>query len=579
MSRSSELFQLWSSDPYFDKETQTELLQIKDDAAEIEERFYRNLEFGTGGLRGILGAGTNRMNKYTIAHAAEGFARLIEHQGEIAREKGIVIAYDCRHFSTEFAEIAALVFATHGIKVYLYDELRPTPMLSFGVRYFGASGGVMITASHNPSQYNGFKAYGSDGGQMPPEEAGIVLAEMNKITDLRTVHWISREEADEKGLIHVVGSEIDDAYTSMLKKLAINLEQVEDQADMKIVYTPLHGTGNKPVRRILREIGFENVLVVPEQELPDGSFSTVKSPNPEERSALQMAIDLADREEADLVIATDPDADRTGLAVRLKDGSYQVLSGNQIGLLLMEYILSAKVNRGILAEGSFAVTTIVSTRLCRRIAEAYGIRLFETLTGFKFIGEKIKDYDENGDLTFQFGFEESFGYLAGTDVRDKDAVVAAMLLGEMAATARSEGKTIADYLQALYDKYGYAVEHTVSISRSGKEGADQITNAMAWLRDNKSRGLAGLPVKKVCDYQTGEWLDTTNGTEGKLDLVTSNVILYELEGLDWVCVRPSGTEPKIKIYFGVYDLPAGEAEALMKERSSRVVKEIEEHLI
>ncbi len=578
MSRSSELFQLWSSDPYFDKHTQAELLQIKDNAGEIEERFYRNLEFGTGGLRGILGAGTNRMNRYTIAHAAEGFARLIEQQGETAKQKGVVIAYDCRHFSTEFAEITALVFATHGIKVYLYDELRPTPMLSFGVRYFGAAGGVMITASHNPSQYNGFKAYGSDGGQMPPEEADIVLAEINKITDLRTVHWISRAEADAKDLIQVVGPEIDDAYTTMLKKLAINLDQVREQSDMKIVYTPLHGTGNKPVRRILREIGFENVLVVPEQELPDGDFPTVKSPNPEERSALQMAIDLATKEEADLVIATDPDADRTGLAVRLKDGSYQVLSGNQIGLLLMEYILSAKAARGILAEGSFAVTTIVSTKLCRRVAEAYGIRLFETLTGFKFIGEIIKDYDEDGDMTFQFAFEESFGYLAGTDVRDKDAVVAAMLLGEMAATARSEGLTIANYLQALYKKYGYGVEYTVSISRSGKEGADQINNAMAWLRANKNSGLAALPVKTVKDYQTSEWLNPADGTVGKLDLVTSNVILYELNGLDWVCVRPSGTEPKIKIYFGVYDLPESEAKTLIQARSASVVKEIEAHL-
>lgn len=578
MSRSSELFKLWSTDPYFDRETQEELLAIQDNPGEIEERFYRDLEFGTGGLRGILGAGTNRMNKYTIAHAAAGFARLVESQGEEAKKKGIVISYDCRHFSDSFAEIAALVFATHGIKVYLYDELRPTPMLSYGVRYYGAAGGVMITASHNPPQYNGFKAYGSDGGQMPPEEADIVLAEIAKITDLRTINWISREEADTKGLIEVVGPEIDDAYTKMLKKLAINLDQVAEHADMKIVYTPLHGTGNKPVRRILQEIGFKNVLVVPEQELSDGAFPTVESPNPEERSALQMAIDLASKEEADLVIATDPDADRTGVAVRLADGSFDVLSGNQIGLLLMEYILSAKQAREMLVDGSFAVTTIVSTKLCRRVAGAYGIRLFETLTGFKFIGEIIKDYDEDGDLHFQFAFEESFGYLAGTDVRDKDAVVAAMLLGEMAATARSEGKTIADYLDALYEKYGFGVEKTVSISRSGMAGAEQIKNAMASLRENKAAGLTGFPVKTVKDYLTGDWVNLEDGQTGTLDLARSNVLLYELDGLDWICVRPSGTEPKIKIYFGVYDLDEAEAKSLIEARSDMFVREIEARL-
>lgn len=578
MASVSELYELWSSDPYFDEKSRNELIRIAGDEAEIEDRFYQDLSFGTGGLRSILGAGTNRMNRYTIARAAEGFARLIDRQGDTAKRKGIVISYDCRICSPEFAEVAALVFATHGIHVYLYDELRPTPMLSFGVRHYAAAGGVMITASHNPKAYNGFKAYGSDGGQMPPEEADIVLAEMNKITDIRTVSWISREEADQQGLIEVVGEEVDIAYTAMLKKLAINLDQVREQSDMKIVFTPLHGTGNKPVRRILDAIGFENVLVVPEQELPDGHFSTVESPNPEEQAALQMAIDLAAREEADLVIATDPDADRTGLAVRLKDGSYQVLSGNQIGLLLMEYILSAKQARHILPEKSFAVTTIVSSKLTRRVAAAYDVALFETLTGFKFIGEKIKDFDENGDMHFQFGFEESFGYLAGTDVRDKDAVVAAMLLGEMAATARSEGLTIADYLHRIYKTYGNAIEKTVSIARSGKEGADQIARAMAWLRANQDRGLGDLPVQRVKDYLMQSWIDLSDGSQGELDLVPSNVMLYELEGLDWVCVRPSGTEPKIKIYFGVYDKDTAEGEALIQERSAAVVKTIEDHL-
>lgn len=579
MSRSNELYQIWSTDLYFNEATRAELAEISENKSEIEERFYRDLEFGTGGIRGILGAGTNRINEYTIAKAAEGFARLIDQQGEEAKNKGIVISYDCRLRSTELAEVTALVFATHGIKVYLYDELRPTPMLSYGVRYFGAAGGVMLTASHNPKQYNGFKAYGSDGGQMPPEEADIVLEQMNQITDLRELKWISRAEADEKNLIQVVGSEIDDAYTDMLKKLAINLDIVQKFSDMKIVYTPLHGTGNKPVRRILKEIGFDNVLVVPEQEAADGNFSTVESPNPEERSALKMAIDLAEKEEADLVIATDPDADRTGLAVRLEDGSYKVLDGNQIGLLLMDYILSAKQARGLLPDKSFAITTIVSTKLCRRVAAHYDITLFETLTGFKFIGEKIKDYDENGDMHFQFAFEESYGYLAGTDVRDKDAVVAAMLLAEMAATARNEGLTIADYLDRFYAKYGNGLEKTVSIYRSGKEGADQITNAMAWLRENKASGISGQPIKLVKDYLTRDCLNLETGEASKLDLVPSNVLLYELDGLDWFCVRPSGTEPKIKIYFGVYDQDEASGQALIDERSAAIISAIEEHLV
>lgn len=578
MSRSSELYTLWSTDLYFDEATRAELTSISEDQAEIDERFYRDLEFGTGGIRGILGAGTNRMNQYTIAKAAEAFARLIERQGEAAKKAGVVISYDCRIGSTHFAEVTALVFATHGIKVYLYDELRPTPMLSYGVRYFAAAGGVMLTASHNPKQYNGFKAYGSDGGQMPPEEAGIVLEEMKQISDIRDVSWISREEADAKGLIQVVGSEIDEAYTAMLKKLAINLDAVKQQADMKIVYTPLHGTGNKPVRRILKEIGFNNVLIVPEQEAADGHFPTVESPNPEERAALQMAIDLAVKEEADLVIATDPDADRTGLAVRLADASYQVLDGNQIGLLLMDYILSAKQAQGLLPENSFAVTTIVSSKLCRRVAEHYGITLFETLTGFKFIGEKIKDYDEDGDMHFQFAFEESYGYLAGTDVRDKDAIVAAMLLSEMAATARSEGLTIADYLQRIFDKYGNAIEKTVSISRSGKAGADQIANAMNYLREHKHEGIAGLDVELLKDYESSECLDLKTAERTKLDLVQSNVLLYELAGLDWVCVRPSGTEPKIKIYFGVYDQDKEAGQELIDARSAAVVAAIEAQL-
>lgn len=578
MSRSEALYKEWSEDPYFDEATHTELAAIKDQPAEIEERFYKDLEFGTGGLRGIMGAGTNRMNQYTVAKATEGFARYIDGLGETARQRGVAISYDCRLNSESFALITALIFATHGIKAYLYNELHPTPMLSFAVRYYHCAGGVMVTASHNPAQYNGYKAYGEDGGQMPPEAADVVLAEMNTITDFRTLNWISRAEAEQKGLLQIIGPEVETAYFTMLKKLTINLDKVQAHADMKIIYTPLHGTGNKPVRRILKEIGFNRVIVVPEQEKPDGHFPTVKSPNPEERSALQMAIDLAEKENADLVIATDPDGDRTGLVTRLKDGSYQVMTGNQIGLLLMEYILSAKKKAGKLPPRSFCVTTIVSTKLTRLIAKNYDVSLYETLTGFKFIGEKIKDLDENGDQHFQFGFEESYGYLAGTDVRDKDAVVASMLLAEMAATAKAEGKTLADYMEDIYAKYGYGTEKTVSLYREGKEGSRRIRQAMDWLRGSKKQGLPGLNVREVKDYLTGEAIDLQSGVSQAIDLSRSNVLLYETDGLDWACVRPSGTEPKIKIYFGCYGRDREAVKERIEQISTAVCAEIEKEL-
>ena len=412
MSISQERYAVWSQDPYFDEATRAELAAIADDAKEIEDRFYAYPAFGTGGLRGLLGAGTNRMNRYTIARATAGFARYIESCGADAMRRGVVISMDSRNGSTEFAEVAALVFASHGIHVRLFDELRPTPMLSFAVRHYGCHGGVMVTASHNPREYNGYKAYGEDGGQMPPEAADVVLAEMNRIEDVRSLTWMTREQAIAEGLLEIVGPDIDLAYNEMLKQLVIDPGVIARQRDMRIVFTPLHGCGNKPVRRILESLGYSAVHVVPEQELPDGDFPTVASPNPEERAALQMAIDLAEAQSADLVIATDPDGDRTGLAVRLADGGYRVLSGNQIGLLLMDYILSVKERTGQLPEAAFCVTTIVSTKLARPVAAAHGCTLYETLTGFKFIGELIKELDDSGQSAFQFGFEESYGYLA-----------------------------------------------------------------------------------------------------------------------------------------------------------------------
>ncbi len=578
MSNVREQYQLWSTDPYFDEDTRAELQAIAGDEAEIKERFYQNLTFGTAGLRGVLGAGTNRMNMYTVGKAAWGFADYIAGLGEEAKQRGIVISYDSRHYSPEFADLSARIFAQHGITARLFDELRPVPMLSYAVRYYNCIGGIMITASHNPKEYNGFKAYGEDGCQLPPEAADGVLKHMEAVTDFRDLHFISQEEAKATGHYQVVGPEIDDAYTAMLKGLSINPDLVKEQSDMKIVYTPLHGAGNKPIRRILAELGFANVLVVPEQAEPDPDFSTVEKPNPEFREALQMAIDLAEKEAADLVIATDPDADRTGLAVRRQDGTYAVLTGNQIGLLLMEYILSAKHERGVLPEKSFVASTIVSTKLTKKLAATYGVKLFEVLTGFKFIGELIKKYDEFGDMHFQFGFEESFGYLAGTDVRDKDAVVASMLLAEMAAVARSKGRTISDELDALYEKYGYGFEHTISIKMDGISGQEKISRALSQLREHPPRELVNFPVRVVRDYLNDTRTEVETGEVTALGLPSSNVLLYELDGLDWFCVRPSGTEPLIKIYTGSYGAEAEPTRAKL-EAITAAAKEVLEKML
>ena len=570
MSDFMKEYSLWSTDPYFSDKTREELLALEGNDAEIYERFYQNLSFGTAGLRGILGAGTNRMNEYTIAQAAEGFARYLDTLGE-AKQRGVAISFDSRHRSQEFAQISASILASHGIPCYIFDELRPVPILSFTVRHLDCIGGIMITASHNPSIYNGYKVYGEDGGQLPPEAADKVASEMAEILDYRMLEWKDFSEWEEDSLVHVIGEAIDQEYMKMLKSLSISPEAIQANKDMKIVYTPLHGAGNKPVRRILNEIGFENVYVVPEQEKPDGSFPTVDFPNPEERSALAMAIDLAEKEEASLVIATDPDADRTGLAVRMPDGNYQVMTGNQIGLLLMEYILSTKFEKNALPFDSFCVTTIVSSRLAKKICAYYDVELFITLTGFKFIAEQIQKYDELGDMHFQFGYEESFGYLAGTSVRDKDAVVASMLLAELAAVCALEGKTLYDRLQDIYQKYSYASEETVSLVSEGSAGKEKIANAMRALRENKGQELAGIPVKYLRDYKTSKRHNLETGEVETLDIPESNVLLYELNDMDWMCVRPSGTEPKLKIYFGTYDEDAQEADRKRENIQSKLV--------
>jgi len=574
MTRAQEIYRNWLDNPAFDETTRAELLAIRDNPAEIEDRFYQNLAFGTAGLRGVIAAGTNRMNRYTVARAAAGFARYLAGQGDETCRRGVVICYDPRRYSREFAEITALIMAGHGIRVRLADELRPVPMLSFAVRYFGAAGGVMITASHNPAKYNGFKAYGEDGAQLPPEAADAAAAFMDEITDLPAISWPDEATVRASGLLTDYGPEIDEAYDAMLLGLSIGEDAVQRNKDMKIVYTPLHGAGNKPVRRILRKIGFEQVMVVPEQEMPDPNFSTVAFPNPEERTALAMAIDLARKSGADLVIATDPDSDRTGLCVRTGDGEYKVLSGNEIGVLLLDFILGTRQANGTLPDKSFAVTTVVSTKLTRKIAAAYGVSLFECLTGFKFIAEIIKEKDEDGDMHFQFGFEESFGYLAGRDVRDKDAVVTSMLIAEMAAVARDQGQTLYDRLQDLFRRFGFMAEKTIAITREGKEGLEKIKAAMVALRSRKTEGIPGIQVKAVSDILESERLDLVTGERTPVSLTQSDVLIYELGGIDWFGVRPSGTEPKIKIYFGVY----GDSQANCDHRLASLISIVESHI-
>ena len=564
-----ELYEIWSTDPFFNESTREELLAIKGDDKEIEERFYRDLEFGTGGLRGVLGAGTNRMNIYTVAKASAGLAQYIVASGEEAMKRGVAVSFDSRHFSPEFAKVTASVLAAYGVKVYLSDELRPVPMLSYSVRYFKAFAGVMVTASHNPPKYNGYKVYGEDGGQVPPEAASEILKNIENFSDVRKIKMISYEDAMATGLIEIFGEKVDIDYTKMLTELVIDKDAIARQSDMNIVYTPLHGSGNKPVRRILKEIGFKNIHIVEEQEKPDGAFPTVKTPNPEDPNALAMGIELAKKTDSSIVIGTDPDSDRVGIACRVVENGevkYKPFTGNQVGIMLLDYILNSKKEAGTLPAESFAVTTIVSTKLAGPICKYYGVELQEVLTGFKFIGERIKIFDEFGDKHFQFGFEESYGYLSGLNVRDKDAVVAAMLICGMAAQSLDRGETLFDRIERIYEKFGYGFEEAVSFTLEGKEGSEKISGAMASMREEleacknleDAKKLVGGPeVKAVRDYSKSvRYIFTDDGVKTEpIDLVKSNVLLYELggdKGLDWACARPSGTEPKLKIYFGCY---------------------------
>lgn len=546
-----EIYRFWCENDYFDAETKKELKSIENDEKEIRERFYRDLEFGTGGLRGIIGAGTNRMNLYTVRKATQGLANFIIKEG--GQDRGVAIAYDSRNMSIEFSEEAALCLCANGIKAYRFDSLRPTPELSFALRELGCIAGIVVTASHNPAEYNGYKVYWEDGAQITPPKDSEIIAEVNAVSDWNMVKIMSREDAEKAGLYHVIGKEIDDRYMEELKKLIVQPELVKEVGKtLKVVYTPLHGTGNLPARRILKEIGFENVYVVPEQELPDGNFPTVASPNPENASAFELALKLAEKVGADLVLATDPDADRLG--VYAKDsatGEYRSFTGNMSGMVICEYLLSMKKAKNELKDDSFIVKTIVSTNMADKVAEAYGVVLKECLTGFKFIGELIKIAEETGHGTFEFGFEESYGCLVGTHARDKDAIVAVMELCEAAAYYYTKGLSLWDQMMEIYKKYGFFREGLETITLKGIEGAEKIKSMMEAIRTNPPKELGGYHVVSFRDYAKDTITDIATGEVKPTGLRKSNVLYFDLDNDAWVCVRPSGTEPKIKFYIGV----------------------------
>lgn len=556
-----ENYEKWCSDTYFDEKTREELKALKGNDAEIEDRFYRQLEFGTGGLRGVIGAGTNRMNIYTVRQATQGLANYILSQN--GQEKGVAIAFDSRIMSPEFAKEAALCLNANGIKAYLFESLRPTPELSFAVRQLGCIAGIVITASHNPREYNGYKVYWEDGAQITPPHDKNILAEVAKVTEFSMVKTMEEKEAREKGLLAAIGPEIDDLYMEELKKQSIHPEVIKDMAkDIKIVYTPLHGTGNLPVRRVLKELGFENVYVVPEQEKPDGNFPTVAYPNPESPKAFELALKLAKEKDADIVLATDPDADRLGVYCKnTKSGEYVTFTGNMSGMLIAEYILRERTSTNTMPENPALVETIVTTDMAKAIAKAYGVTLIEVLTGFKYIGEQIKWFEETGNHNYVFGLEESYGCLAGTYARDKDACVAVMMLCEVASWYKAKNMTLWDAMLQMYEKYGYYKEGLETMTLKGKDGAKQINDMMTKMRENPPKELAGLKVLAVRDYKEDTRKDLSTGEMTKTGLPSSNVLYYELSNNSWCCVRPSGTEPKIKFYFGVVgeNLQDGEA--------------------
>ena len=563
-------YEHWMNDPYFDQETREELEAIRQDEAEIEDRFYRDLEFGTGGLRGVIGAGTNRMNIYTVRKATQGLANFIIKEG--AQQKGVAIAFDSRHMSPEFAREAALCLAANGIKAWIFPSLRPTPMLSFALRELKCTAGIVVTASHNPPEYNGYKVYWEDGAQITYPKDAQIIGEVNGITDFSQVKMTSEEEARAAGLYETISSEIDDRYMEALKTQVLHPEIIKEEAkDLKIVYTPLHGTGNIPVRRILKELGFEHVYVVKEQELPDGDFPTVSYPNPEDKKAFALALKLAEQVDADIVLATDPDADRLGVYAKdTASGQYVSFTGNMSGMLILEYILSQKKAMGILPENGAVVTTIVSGKMARKITEAYHVDLIETLTGFKYIGEQIKFFEQKKDHEYLFGYEESYGCLVGTHARDKDAVSAVMALCEVAAYCRKQGMTLCDQMRKLFDTYGYYKEDLCTVTLKGQDGAKKIAEKMEQIRREVPERIGGLRVKRFRDYRENVILDCETGETQPSGLPRSNVLYFDLEDDAWCCIRPSGTEPKIKYYAGVCGKSDEDADRRLAELTGAV---------
>lgn len=544
-------YEYWCTSPIFDDATKSELKSLEGNEDEIFDRFYRELEFGTGGLRGVIGAGTNRMNFYTVGKATQGLANFINKQGAAA--KGVAIAFDSRRMSPEFADTAACVLAANGIKAYIFDSLRPTPELSFALRTLGCTAGIVVTASHNPPEYNGYKVYWEDGAQITAPKDAQIIGEVNAIKDYAEIKKMTTEEAKAAGLYEVIGKEIDDKYMEALKKLVLHPEAIKKMASsLKIVYTPLHGTGNVPVRRVLKELGFEQVTVVPEQELPDGNFPTVSYPNPEDKKAFALALDLAKKVDADLVLATDPDADRLGVYAKdTKTGEYKVFTGNMSGMLICEYEMSQKKALGILPDNGALVTTIVSSNMAQAVAKEYGMKFIECLTGFKYIGEQIKFFEQTGSNEYVFGFEESYGCLVGTHARDKDAVVAVMALCEAAAYYKTQGITLWDQMLNIYNKYGYYKEDLFTMTFKGADGAKKMQDMMDAYRKNTPKQVGAYKVLRLRDYKNDVITDLATGETTPTGLPKSNVLYFELENDAWFCVRPSGTEPKIKFYAGI----------------------------
>ena len=573
-----ERYQEWLSNPYFDADTKAELEGIKEDDNEIKERFYMDLEFGTAGLRGIIGAGTNRMNIYTVRKATQGLANYIIKNG--SADKGVAIAYDSRRMSPEFADEAALCLAANGIKAYVFESLRPTPELSFAVRKLSCIAGINITASHNPPEYNGYKVYWADGAQItPPHDKGI-MDEVKAVEDYTTMKTMPLDAAKEKGLYESIGADIDDAYIAELKKQVKHQDAIDAAAkDLKIVYTPLHGTGNIPARRILKELGFENVYVVKEQELPDGEFPTVSYPNPEAAEAFELGLKLAKEIDADIVLATDPDADRLGVRVKDKNGEYHTLTGNMSGCLLADYEIGEKkeIDGGLPADGKF-IKTIVTTNMADAIAKYYGVDLIECLTGFKFIGQQILGFETSGKGEYLFGFEESYGCLIGTHARDKDAIVATMALCEAAAFYKTLDMTLWDAMIAMYDRYGYYKDDIQSITLKGIEGLAKIQEILETLRKNPPAEIAGYKVLKARDYKADTITDMETGEVTGTGLPSSNVLYYDLTDDAWVCVRPSGTEPKVKFYYGVKGTSMEDADAKSEAMGKEVLAMIDRML-